>query len=72
MRTTNRKIESTGQLIPGDWIVDLILGEIKLWNLKNLHFEKKSPESLKKKHNRFTTLNNVEIGFEQKGCLRQL
>ena len=54
MKTTTEKIELIGYLI---------LSEIKLCNLKNVHFEKKSPIL-----HFMTTLNNVtlkiEIGFE--------
>ena len=65
------------------WKIDLIgyliLGEIQLCNLKNIHFEKKSPKT--KKENItilyfLTTLNNVALktktGFELQGCLRPL
>ena len=45
MQTTTEKIKLTGYLI---------LGEIKFWNLKNEHFEKKSSKSEKKNHNNFT------------------
>ena len=62
MLTTTEKIELIGYLI---------LSEIKLCNLKNVHFEKKSPIL-----HFMTTLNNVtlkiEIGFEFRGCLRPL
>ena len=52
-------------------------GEIKVCNLKNVHFEKKSPKIFKNIILHFiTTLNNValkiEIGFELQGCLRSL
>ena len=62
----------------------LELGEIKVSNLKNVDFEKKSPKSEKKQQKNKkkailhfkTTLNNValklEIGFELQGCLRPL
>ena len=36
VQTTTEKIEFIGYLI---------LGEIKFWNLKNEHFEKKNPKS---------------------------
>ena len=68
MQTTTEKFELIGYLI---------LGEIKLCNFKNIHFEKKNPKSLKKNTtilHFMTTLNNValkiEIGFELQGCLR--
>ena len=44
MQTTTEKNKLIGYLI---------LGEIKFYNLKNEHFEKKSPKSKKKKHKYF-------------------
>ena len=69
MQTTTGKIELIGYLI---------LGEIKLCNLKNIHFEKKKPQKLNNIINLhfMTTLNNVvfkiEIVFVIRGCLRPL
>ena len=42
MQTNTEKIELSGYFI---------LGEIELCNLKNVHFEKKSPKGFKKNNN---------------------
>ena len=43
----------------------MTLGEIKLWNLKKVHFEKRVQKV--KKHNNFTV--KIGIGFELQGYL---
>ena len=50
MQTNTEKIELTGYLI---------LGEIKLYKLKNVYFEEKISKS-KKKHNNFTFHDYLE------------
>ena len=69
MQTNTKKIELTGYLI---------LGEIKLYKLKNVYFEEKISKSKKNITilHFMTILNNitlkVEICFELRGCSRPL
>ena len=57
----------------------LILGEIKFYNLKNEHFEKKSPKSKKKNINILRLMNTfhnvalkIETSFKLQRCLSPL
>ena len=66
MQTTTEKIKLNGYLI---------LGEIKFWNLKIEHFEKKSSKigkSIAILHFMITLHNvalKIEISFKQQRCL---